>query len=88
MVSVAPVRVQEDPFAVMESGQKAIEWVLRCSEAEGRLIPRGWMDVPYGEEEKALLEEEVLPVLVGVLQREEEIDARVERHRRLIQGEG
>jgi hypothetical protein len=52
------------------------------------LIPRGWIDVPYGEEEMALLEEEVLPVLAGVLQRVEEIDARVKRHRRLIQGEG
>lgn len=88
MVSVAPVRVQEDPFAVMESCRKAIEWVLRRSEAEGRLIPRGWIDVPYGEEEMALLEEEVLPVLEGVLQRVEEIDRRVKRHRRLIQAEG
>ena len=88
MVSVAPVRVQEDPFAVMESCQKAIEWVLRRSETEGRLIPRGWIDVPYGEEEITLLEEEVLPVLAGVLQRVEEIDARVRRHRRLIQAGG
>ncbi len=88
MVSVAPVRVLEDPFAVMESCQRAIEWVLRRSEAEGMLIPRGWIDVPYGEEELALLEEEVLPVLAGVLQRVEEIDARVKRHRQMIQAEG
>jgi hypothetical protein len=27
------------------------------------LISRGWIDVTYGEEEMALLEEEVLPVL-------------------------
>ena len=80
--------MQEDPFALMESCQKAIEWVLKRSVAEGRLIPRGWIDVPYGEEEMALLEEEVLPVLAGVLQRVEEIDARVKRHRRLIQAEG
>ena len=44
--------------------------------------------MPYGEEEMALLEEEVLPVLAGVLQRVEEIDARVRRHRQLIQAEG
>ena len=88
MVCVAPVRVQEDPFAAMESCQKAIEWVLKRSAAEGRLIPRGWMDVPYGEEEMALLEEEVVPVLAGVLQRVEDIDGRVRRHRRLIQAEG
>ena len=33
MVCVAPVRVQEDPFAVMESCQKAIEGVLKRSVA-------------------------------------------------------
>jgi len=88
IVSVGLVRVQEDPFALMESCQKAIEWVLKRSVAEGRLIPRGWIDVPYGEEEITLLEEEVLPVLEGVLQRVEEINERVERHQRLIQAEG
>ena len=61
--------------------------MLKRSVAEGKLIPRGWIDVPYREEEMALLEEEVLPVLAGVLQRVEEIDARVRRHRRLIQAE-
>jgi hypothetical protein len=88
MVSVALVGVQEDPFAVMALCQKAIEVVLRRSEAEGRLIPRGWIDVPYGEEEMALLEEEVLPVLVGVLQRVGEIDQRVRRHQRLMRAGG
>ena len=80
--------VQEDPFAVMEACRKAIEEVLKRSVAEGRFIPRGWIDVTYGEEEMALLEEEVLPVLAGVLQRVEEIDAKVRRYRRLIQAEG
>ena len=90
MVSVAPVQVQEDPFAVMEACRKAIEEVLKRSVAEGRFIPRGWIDVTYGEEEMALLEEEeeVLPVLAGVLQKMEEIDARARRHRRLIVAEG
>ncbi len=88
MVCVAPVRVLEDPFAVMEGCRQAIEGMLKQSAGEGRLIPRGWIDVPYGEEEMALLEEEVLPVLAGVFQRVEEIDARVRRHRRLIQAEG
>ncbi|MFM9101541.1 MAG: hypothetical protein ACKOPS_09455 [Cyanobium sp.] len=85
---MAPGLVQEDPFAVMEGCRKVIEAVLKRSAAEGRLIPRGWIEVPYGEEEMALLEEEVLPVLAGVLQRVEEIDARVRRHQRLIQAEG
>jgi hypothetical protein len=74
MLSLAPVQVQEDPFAVMESCQKAIQWLLRRSAAEGKLSPRGWIDAPYGQEEMAVLEEE--------------IDASVRRHRRLFQAEG
>jgi hypothetical protein len=72
MASVAPVQVQaEDPFAVMEVCRQVIEGVLRRSAAEGWFIPQCWIDVPYGGEEMALLEEE--------------IDQRVRRHRRLIQ---
>ena len=48
-----------------------IEGVLRRSAAEGWFILQRWIDVPYGGEEMALLEEE--------------IDQRVRRHRRLIQ---
>ena len=88
MVCVAPVRVQEDPFAVMESCYRALQWLLATRTARGLLIPRPWIDHPYGEEEITLLEEEVLPVLDGVLQRVEEINERVERHQRLIQAEG
>lgn len=88
MDCVAPVGVQEDPFAVMERCQKGIEGVLKRSAVEGRLIPRGWIDMPYGEEEMALLEEEVLPVLVGVLKRVGEIDQRIKRHRRLMRAGG
>ena len=88
MVCVAPVQVQaEDPLAVMEVCRQVIEGGLRRSAAEGRFIPRGWIDLPYGEKEMALLEEEVLPVLAGVLQQVEEIDQRLRRHRRLIQVE-
>ena len=88
MVCVAPVQVQaQDPLGVMEVCRQVIEGGLRRSAAEGRFIPRGWIDVPYGEEEMALLEEEVLPVLEGVLQQVEVIDQRLRRHRRLIQAE-
>ena len=87
MVSVAPVRVQEDPFAVMEVCRQVLEGVLRRSAAEGMFIPRGWIDVTYGEEEMALLEEEVLPVLARPLQQVDEFDKRLRRHRRLIQAE-
>ena len=75
MVRVAAVQVQEeDPFAVMEVCRQVVEGLLRRSAAEGWFIPQGWIDVPYGEEEMALLEDEVLAVMAGVLQRVEEID--------------
>jgi hypothetical protein len=35
-------------------------WLLRRSTAERKMIPQGKIDVPYGEEEMALLEAEVL----------------------------
>lgn len=45
--------------------------------------------MPYEGEEIALLEEgEVLSVLEGVLQRVEEMNERVERHRRLLEAGG
>ena len=74
MVCVAPVQVQaEDPLAVMEVCRQVIEVGLRRSAAEGRFIPRGWIDLPYGEKEMALLGEEN--------------GQRVRRHRRLTQAE-
>ncbi len=53
--------------------------VLRRWAAERGFIPRGWIDVPYGEE--------VLPMLPGALQQVYEIDQRLRMHRRLIQAE-
>ncbi len=35
------------------------------------LIPRPWIDHPYGEEEITLLEEELLPAMAGFLERVE-----------------
>ena len=48
MVCVASVRVQEDPFALLEGAWRACEGVLKRSAAEGRLIPREWIDAPCG----------------------------------------
>ena len=53
--------------------------MLRRWAAERGFIPRGWIDVPYGEE--------VLPMLPGALQQVYEIDQRLRMHRRLIQAE-
>ena len=53
----------------------------RCSwphTARGLLIPRPWVDHPYGEEEITLLEEELLPAMAGFLERVEAIDQAIE----------
>ena len=74
MVRVAPGQLQEEvPFAGMEVCRQVFEGVLRRLAAEGRYIPRSWIDVPYGEDEMAQLEEEN--------------DQRVRKHRRIIQAE-
>ncbi len=42
------------------------------------MVPRPWIDHPYGEEEITLLEEELLPAMERFLSRVEEIDLRLE----------
>ena len=69
-------RPEEDPFLLLESSLRCIERILLFS--EGRPLRRTWIEHPYGEEEIALLEEEVLPALQHCLQRVEEIDQRLE----------
>jgi len=64
---------EEDPFLLLESSLKAIERILQGS--AGRPLRRTWIEQPYGEEEIALLEEEVLPVLQRCVHRLDEIDA-------------
>ncbi len=44
--------------------------------------------MPYGEEEMAILEEDVLPALAVLLQRLEVIESKGESQRRLSQREG
>ena len=65
----------EDPIGLVESCYRAVEWILATHAAKGVLIPKPWIDHPYGEEEITLLEEEVLPALQHCLQRVNEIDA-------------
>ena len=69
-------RPEEDPVALVESCYKAISWVLRTH--EGRQLRRTWIDQPYGEEELTRLEQELLPVMAGFLQRINDIDAELE----------
>jgi hypothetical protein len=48
----------EDPVALVESCYRAVEMLLATHTARGLLIPRPWIDHPYGEEEITLLEED------------------------------
>ena len=68
----------EDPVALVESCYRAVEMLLATHTARGLLIPRPWVDHPYGEEEITLLEEELLPAMAGVLERVEAIDQAIE----------
>ena len=67
---------EQDPFLLLESSLRCIEHILRCH--VNRPLRRSWIEHPYGEEEIALLEEEMLPVLQRCLQRIDEIDAELE----------
>ena len=78
MVSSAVRCAPEDPFCLVESCQRAIEWILRSHAATGEPIRRSWSEVPYGEEELTRLEEELLPAMAALLERVGEIDRRVE----------
>ena len=64
---------EEDPFLPLESSLRCIERILQGS--QGKPLRRTWIEHPYGEEEIALLEEEVLPAMQQCLQRVNEIDA-------------
>jgi hypothetical protein len=68
----------EDPVGLVESCYRAVEWILATHAAKGALIPRPWIDHPYGEEEITLLEEELLPAMAGFLERVEAIDRAIE----------
>jgi hypothetical protein len=68
----------EDPIGLVESCYRAIEWILTTHTARGVLIPRPWVDHPYGEEEITLLEEELLPAMAVFLARVDAIDRAIE----------
>ena len=67
---------EQDPFLLLESSLRCIEHILRYH--VNQPLRRSWIEHPYGEEEIALLEEEMLPVLQRCLQRIDEIDAELE----------
>jgi hypothetical protein len=74
---------EEDPFVLLESSLKAIERILQLR--RGLPLRRTWIEQPYGEEEIALLEEEVLPVIQQSLARVDELDQRLLAQQKLIE---
>ncbi|WP_368412354.1 hypothetical protein [Synechococcus sp.] len=66
----------DDAFLVLENAVKEISRILRAS-GNGPLH-RTWVDLPYGEEEICLLEDELLPIAQMVLDRIEEIDLKIQ----------
>jgi hypothetical protein len=68
----------EDPVALVESCYRALQWLLATRTARGLLIPRPWIDHPYGEEEISLLEEDLLPAMAVFLARVDAIDRAIE----------
>jgi hypothetical protein len=68
----------EDPIALVESCYRALQWLLATRTARGLLIPRPWIDHPYGEEEITLLEEDLLPAMAVFLARVDAIDHAIE----------
>jgi hypothetical protein len=65
-------RPEEDPFLLLQSTLSCVERILQRS--VGKPLRRTWIEHPYGEEEIALLEEEVLPAIQQCLQRVDAID--------------
>jgi hypothetical protein len=68
----------EDPVGLLDSCYRAEKWILATHIAKALLIPRPWIDHPYGEEEIALLEEELLPAMAVFLSRVDAIDRAIE----------
>jgi hypothetical protein len=68
----------EDPVALVESCYRAVAFILATHTARGLLIPRPWVNHPYGEEEITLLEEELLPAMASFLARVDAIDRVIE----------
>ena len=66
---------EEDPFLLLESSLKAIERILLLR--RGLPLRRTWIELPYGEEEITLLEEEVIPAIQQCLKRVDELDERL-----------
>ena len=75
LVTTAVHYAKEDPGSLVESCQRALEWILRSHQS--RPIRRCWIDAEYTEEEITQLEEEVLQAMAALLDRVAEIERRL-----------
>ena len=66
-----------DPFAVADAALQRLLQILAAHRQ--RPLLRRWIDHPYGEEEITLLEEEVIPALLRLKERVDEIDDELEQ---------
>ncbi len=76
-------RPEEDPFLLLESTLRSIEWILQLR--RGLPLRRTWIEQSYGEEEITILEEEVIPAIQQCLARVDELDARLLAQQELLQ---
>jgi hypothetical protein len=76
LMAVSTFHDVSDPFVLAD---KALQRLLQILAAHRqRPLLRRWIDQPYGEEEITLLEEEVIPALMRLRERVEEIDAELQ----------
>ena len=70
-------RPEEDPFLLLESTLRTVVNILQ--RRRGLPLCRTWIAHPYGGEEITLLEEEVIPALLRLKERVDEIDDELEQ---------
>jgi hypothetical protein len=73
---------EEDPFLLLESTLRSVQEILL--RRRGLPLRRTWIEQPYGEEEIAILEEEVIPAIEQCLARVDELDERLLAQQELL----
>ena len=73
LMAVSAFHDSADPFLLLDAVLQRLQQILAAHQQ--RPLPRHWIDHPYGEEEITLLEEEVIPALLRLRDRVDEIDA-------------
>ena len=69
--------LEGDPFVLADAVLQRLQQILAAHQQ--RPLPRHWINHPYGEEEITLLEEEVIPALLRLRDRVDEINAELQQ---------